>query len=52
MICTSRRTSSTSSAVVSLRFGIDLQASCRPVERSSARRVVPNWPLPRTRPRT
>lgn len=36
---------------VSLRFEMDLQASCSPVSLSSASLVVPNWPRPKTRPR-
>ncbi len=38
-------------AHVSLRFEIDLQASCSPVSLSSASLVVPNCPRPKTRPR-
>lgn len=50
MICTSRCTSAMSSAVVSLRLEIDLQASTCPVFLSVQRRVVPNCPLPNTLP--
>lgn len=52
MICTSRCTSATSSAVVSLRFDMDLQASCSFVFLSVTRRVVPNCPLPSTLPKS
>ena len=38
-------------AHVSLRFEMDLQASCSPVSLSSASLVVPNCPRPKTRPR-
>ena len=52
MICTSRCTSAMSSAVVSLRLEMDLQASTSPDFLSVARRVVPNCPLPKTLPRS
>ena len=41
----------TATAHVSLRFEMDLQASCSPVSLSSASLVVPNCPRPKTRPR-
>lgn len=47
-IWTSLRTSSTSSAVTSFRFDIDLHASCSPVFLSFTRCTTPKLPLPST----
>jgi len=52
MIATSRRTSSTSIAVLSFRFEIDLHASSCFVSRSVQRYVIPNSPRPSSRPIT
>jgi len=50
MICTSRRTSSISSRLMSFRLAIDLQAKCCLVSLWVTKYVTPNWPRPTSRP--
>ena len=50
MMATSRRTSSTASAVVSMALGMDLHAASAPVRRSVHARTTPNCPRPSSAP--
>ena len=51
MIAISLRTAATADGVESLRFRIILHANNWPLSLRVASRVVPNWPLPSTRPK-